>query len=399
MMKTVFVTSWLSSAGGGVSAAVSALSAGIQHRGCDVRVLGLADARWDREQLDWQGAPVAACRVAGPRALGFTPDLPRQLHAADPQIAHSHGLWMHTSRNVVRWARTTGRPYLVSPHGMLDPWAVAHSRVKKSIIRRLYEGSHLRGAACLHALCGAEADAIRSYGLRNPICVIPNGISLPANVRPEPAPWAGLLPGDARILLFLGRLHPKKNLATLIDAIGRVDGEVMLGRGCPWRVVITGWDQLGHEQELKEMVARHRLEERFLFTGPLFGKAKDAAFRHACAFVLPSLSEGLPMAVLEAWSYGLPVLMTAACNLPNGFTAGAALQISHQSEPMSLSLATLFSLDDEVLNGMGRCGRHLVETEFSWDRISEEMVAVYEWLLRRTGAPSTVCFMEEDHHV
>jgi poly(glycerol-phosphate) alpha-glucosyltransferase len=97
--------------------------------------------------------------------------------------------------------------------------------------------------------------------------------------------------------------------------------------------------------------------------------------------------------VLEAWAYGLPVLMTAACNLAQGFKAAAASEISKESEAMSSELATFFRHDDEVLRNMGQRGRKLVETQFTWDRISEQMLAIYAWLVQRENAPDTVRFM------
>jgi len=94
-----------------------------------------------------------------------------------------------------------------------------------------------------------------------------------------------------------------------------------------WVLAIAGWDQVGYEGELKNMTSDYGLMSGVRFLGPLFGQEKDATY-HACdAFILPSLSEGLPMTVLEAWAYAKPVLMTPECNLPEGFAAGAAVQI------------------------------------------------------------------------
>ncbi len=375
-----------------MSAAASALSSALRRRGAAVTVLGLADALWDKEQSGWQGSSTEACRVIGPPKLGFAPSLSRKLWAAQPDIVHSHGLWMHPSRDVILWGRATGRPYLVSPHGMLDPWAVANSRMKKRAARWLFEGSHLGGAACLHALCEAEAGSIRAHGLKNPICVIPNGVTpSPEGSRSLP-PWEGRLPGNSRILLYLGRLHPKKNLAALIDAAALAGREMMAESGHPWKIVIAGPDQLGQTRALETLAGRYRLQDQVLFTGPLFGEAKDAALSHASAFILPSVSEGLPMAVLEAWSYGLPVLMTSACNLPEGFSAGAALEISPEAEPMSAQLAAFFRLDGEVLRDIGERGRKLVDCRFAWDRVSEETIRLYAWLLGEADPPESVQF-------
>jgi poly(glycerol-phosphate) alpha-glucosyltransferase len=102
---------------------------------------------------------------------------------------------------------------------MLDRWALNNSRWKKRIAAFLYEDRNLQDAACIRALCDAEAQSIRAYGLRNPICVIPNGVEgSPEDSRFEIRD-SKLAFGEGRqVLLYLGRLHPKKNLANLIRA-------------------------------------------------------------------------------------------------------------------------------------------------------------------------------------
>ena len=99
------------------------------------------------------------------------------VEASNADILHVHGIWMYPSVVALRWSREA-RPYLVSPHGLLKPRALRNSRWKKRIAALLYENEHLRHAACLHALNAAEAEAFRAYGLKNPICVIPNGAIL-----------------------------------------------------------------------------------------------------------------------------------------------------------------------------------------------------------------------------
>ena len=207
-MKAALVTSSLSRAGGGVSAVVEDLSRALLAVVPDVSVIGLRDAQWPIKSAEWNGAPASALAVRGPSALGYAPAALARLQDIDAAIVHTHGLWTYPSRAVSLWASRTHRPYIVSPHGMLDTWALRHSRWKKAIAARLYENAHLRGAACLHALCEAEAQSIRGLGLRNP-----NGVASPppSNTSALP-PWCASVPAGAKVMLFLGRLHPKKNL-------------------------------------------------------------------------------------------------------------------------------------------------------------------------------------------
>src|SRR5262249_6426423 len=123
-----------------------------------------------------------------------------------------------------------------------------------------------------------------------------------------------------------------------------------------------------------------------VFLGSRFGAEKSECYRKCDAFILPSLSEGLPMTVLEAWAYAKPVLMTPECNLPEGFSSGAALEIGTRPEEIARGLKQLGEMSDNDRIQMGNRGRALVATKFSWPRIGEQMRAVYEWVLG-SGAP------------
>ena len=289
------------------------------------------------------------------------------------------------------WSKRTRRPYLVTPQGMLDPWALNHARTKKQLAGWLYEGRHLRDAACLHAVCEAERDAFRAYGLRNPVCIIPNGVDLPPPGFQPPLP-AGVeqVPAGSKVLLYLGRLHGKKGLLNLLRAWAQIQAQVPASAG-EWCLVIAGWDQGGHEQTLRQAARELAIEDSVRFVGALFGEAKDAAYHHADAFVLPSVSEGLPLVVLEAWSHRLPVLMTPACNLPEGFAADAAIRADPEACSLAAALVALFSASDSDRRAMGDRGRALVERRFTWSGSARAMAEVYHWLVGDAAKPEHAC--------
>jgi glycosyltransferase involved in cell wall biosynthesis len=113
---------------------------------------------------------------------------------------------------------------------------------------------------------------------------------------------------DKRILLFLGRLHPKKGCDILIDAFAQVaDQSVSL--------VLAGPDQVGWQAELQQRVESLKLQSRVVFAGMLQGEMKQGAFAVADAFVLPSHQENFGMAVVEALAIGLPVLISNRINI------------------------------------------------------------------------------------
>jgi poly(glycerol-phosphate) alpha-glucosyltransferase len=370
----------ISRAAGGVFDAMRNLAIAIKRENrYSPSVIGPRDAETDSDRSFWGDIKTEALNVWGPRGFSYTPGLRKTLALNDPHIVHVHGLWMYPSVAATSWCNRT-KPYIVSPHGMLDSWALNNSRMKKQISAALYENRHLRGAACIHALNYAEVDAIREYGLRNPICVIPNGVELRTEVRERP-------PRQNRTLLYLGRLHPKKGLPKLIEAWSLAHNE---SGESGWRLAIAGWDQVGHRSELEALAAKLHVSSSISFVGPQFGAAKSDCFQEASAFILPSLSEGLPMTVLEAWSWRLPVLMTPQCNLPEGAAAGAAIMMESEVDSILAALRRLFSMNDAERESVGLKGRCLVEERFQWPRIGQQMADVYDWVLGHGPRPDCV---------
>jgi len=345
-----------------------------------VRVFGIRDEQSAVDLQEWRPLSVQTFRPRL-RAWGYSNQLIPAMFDADLDILSVHGLWKYCSVGSQRWHRQTGRPYVVHPHGMLDLWALRNAHWKKRIAAALYENQHLRGASCLRALSEAEARSIRAYGLRNPICVIPNGIDLPDLRESDPKTQSE----NRKTLLYLGRLHRKKNLANLIRAWNKTFNSQ--GRNSDsWVLAIAGWDQGGYESELKGIADG----DSVVFLGPQFGAEKSECYRTCDAFILPSLSEGLPTTVLEAWSYAKPVLMTAECNLPEGFSAKAAVRIGSGSDEIAAGLKHLVEMSDDDRAAMGARGRNLIATKFCWPRIGEQVRTICEWVLGSGAPPETI---------
>ena len=123
---------------------------------------------------------------------------------------HIHGLWEQSTAVAASTARALRKPYILSAHGMLESWALQNKRLKKQVYAALLERANVNGAACLHALTEAEARDYRRFGATGPVAVIPNGVTIPASLSPNPflAQFPSL--SGKRILLFLGSIHFKK---------------------------------------------------------------------------------------------------------------------------------------------------------------------------------------------
>ncbi|PSQ92334.1 MAG: glycosyl transferase family 1 [Proteobacteria bacterium SW_6_67_9] len=388
-MNVAFLTPSVSRALGGIFEIERELAHSlIADTPAEVEVFGLRDEHTAADLPSWDPIQPRVFDVRGPSAFGYAPGLVDALCAAPADVLHLHALWMYTSVASLRWARRTGKPHVVTINGMLDPWAVENSRWKKRLAGWVYENANLREAACLQVNTDAECEALRDYGIDTPACIIPNGVVLPVDEGVAPPPWANRAGSGSKVLLFLGRLHPKKGLEELIDGWHRAQQASTDDNA--WELMLVGWDDGGYEAELRRQVRRLHLSDSVNFLGPRFGDEKEAAFHHADAFILPSHSEGLPMAVLEAWSHRLPTLISPACNLPDGREAGAALSVAPSADSVAETLAHLWQRPASELTHMGEQGRALVERKFTWPRVAQQLYAVYQWVAGHSPRPDCV---------
>jgi poly(glycerol-phosphate) alpha-glucosyltransferase len=388
-VKVGLVTASVSRSGAGVSEAVRSLAIGLNSDVENtVTVFGVEDENTRADLPFWNDVSLHTFRSQGPKVFGYAPDMSGALQTASMDILHGHGFWTYSSTACRRWSHRSRRPYLISPHGTLRPWALQSSIWKKRLAAWGYENRNLADAACLHALNLAEAESIRVYGLRNPIAVVPNGITLtPASDVLGAAPWDGVVEAGKKALLFLGRLNPIKNLPSLLRAWGQLQSTA---QAKSWQLVIAGWSQWGHMEELQALARELGIQGSVSLIGPLHGHAKAAAFRHASAFILPSHSEGMPMAVLEAWASSTPVIMTPECNLGEGFAAGAAIRVEPDCKGIAVGLAQLFDMSGTEVRKMGERGRMLAEERFASPVVARQMTELYKWALGGGKAPSFV---------
>jgi poly(glycerol-phosphate) alpha-glucosyltransferase len=255
---------------------------------------------------------------------------------------------------------------------MIDNWALRHRGLKKRIGGAVFEWRNLRTTTCIHALSEGEARSLNDLGFGDKVIKIPNGVDI-AKTFHQPI-------SSHKIILYLGRLHPKKGIAAVIIAWSLVRKALGAIAGT-WQLVIAGWDDGGHEEKLRKIVRQRGLEHDVVFLGPVLGADKDSLYAKADAIILASHSEGLPMSVLEAWAFGKPVFMTEQCNLPEGFKVGAAFKIT--TDPRNIADVLV-----DVLRNPGRlaiaghAARALAETSFDWVNISNQWHLLYESLCR-----------------
>lgn len=277
---------------------------------------------------------------------------------------------------------------MIAPHGSLSAWTLRRSRWKKALALAAYERSNLRNASCLHALSQPEAREFRNFGLKNPIAIVPNGISAEwlcsAGEAQRFRHTFAIAPG-ARVLLFLSRITPKKGLPLLLESI-KANSKAFAG----WVLLIAGVDEFDHERELEALVDQYGLRDSVRFIGPLYGDMKRDAFSAADAFALPSHSEGWPMVVLEALGAGVPVFTTTAIPFPELLEHRAGWMVEPSVDSIGASLPDMLLRSPAELREMGNRGRALVASRLTWDAVATQLSAVYLWLLGLGPQPDCV---------
>lgn len=362
--------------------------------------LGLHSGIWCSDEIqeakrleceyELQAQTIKSFPIFGPHRLSYSPKMEKYARQWTNQnaIVHQHGIWTGVSRVTNRLRLSSEIPTVVAPHGSLDTWTLKRSSWKKTLALFLYERSNLQNARAIHALTPQEAVACRSFGLRNAIAIIPNGIS---------GKWTASLgegeefrikhnvSNNTSLLLFLGRVTPKKGLPLLIGAMHKLRSHIE-----KTVLVVAGVNEFGHQQELELLVRQLDLSCQVMFVGPLHGKDKRDAFAAADVFVLPSYSEGAPVVILEALGAGVPVITTKASPWEELITHGCGWWTDSSVDAIADALLDVLPLPQTALKAMGQRGKQLVNEKYTWSRIAEQTIALYDWLLNGGEQPEFI---------
>lgn len=303
-------------------------------------------------------------------------------------IVHNHGLWLPLNWAAERAAIKNRKPLIITTRGSLNPNALSHSSFKKSMVGMIFDNHYLRAAHCIHVTSHDECLAIRRYGLKNPVAMIPNGI-VPEFFK-EMTPDLGFkqrhgIPLESRILLFLSRISWEKGLEDLAKAWSIIASEY-----ANWHLVIVGPGKPEYVQELKQFFRTNPGGERVYWLGPLDGHDKFSAYSVANLFILPSHTENFSLVTVEALAAGIPVITTRGTPWSILPEQGCGWWVPIGAEGISSGLREAMALSDEKLMEMGLRGKALIGEKYTWPAIALQMSDVYEWMLNRREMPSCV---------
>lgn len=302
-------------------------------------------------------------------------NIQKYLRQSDYDIYHANALWMGSTHDTCRIARKLGKPYVLSPHGMLYPTALAVKSWKKKILLNLWYKKDIFSATCLHATCQQEAEHCRQFGYNGPIAVIPNAVVFPKGVEIKESLYRDQR--GRRQIGFLGRLHPIKMVENIIYAIDKLSDE--LKSQVSFQIIGKYDDQ--YEQWLKDEVNRLHLEDCVDFVGFVSGKEKYERLSKLAALMVPSAQENFGMIVPEALICGTPVY--ASLGTPweelNDYAAG--WWKDNTPETIAGVIKDVLSKSDEELLVMGKNGRQLIEEKYEQHKVAGMMKHLYEWIL------------------
>jgi len=305
-------------------------------------------------------------------SLGMIRALPKLI--ADVDVVHLHSLYLAHSWATGDIAHRRGVPYIVRPHGTLDPYIYRRRRLRKWIVETIFQNRVNRNAAAFHFTTQEEMELATPYISGRPGFVAPLGVDL---ARFDSLPPPGLLRarypilGNRGIVLFYGRLNFKKGLDILIQAFADV-----VKRGQDLALVIAGPDH-GMEAKAREWVVEHGIADRCVFTGMLHGEDALATLADSDLFVLPSFSENFGISVVEAMACGLPVLISDRVNIWREVKADRAGLVAPPEVDAFSKLMFDAMADPEWRRAMGAAARESVAHRFTWPRIAHRLSDVY----------------------
>ena len=307
-------------------------------------------------------------------------------HVKEYDVVHTHTLFSPLISLTHALCRLNQVPYVMTPHGMLDPWALSYKAWKKRFYYNRIEQPLLNHAKAIQTLSASETEQVTKLGYSQ-TTLIPNGIHKNEfESLPDPELFYKQFPHlrNKKLILFLGRIDPKKGLDLLAPAFSRVRQSFPEAH-----LIVAGPDSIDFMPTAKSYFKEANCLDSVTFTGMISGTSKYAALAAADIYVSPSYSEGFSMSVLEGMATGLPCVITENCNFPEAKAANAAFVVSTNAEAIAEGLLKCFKNPDYTKQ-VGKTARDFIFQNYTWDNIAQKLSNVYTTLLDTTKTKKEV---------
>lgn len=295
-----------------------------------------------------------------------------------PDVVHVNGCWLPACSAIQRLAQKKGYKVILSPHGMLEPWIISrHYITRKLPALLLYQRAAVKNADYIHSTADRERENLIRLGYNKKVKVI--GLGIDTDQIEVKSSWA-----KTHNILFLSRVHVKKGVETLIEAIGELRKELS-----EYNVIIAGEGEASYIETLRQRVADAGLEGVIKFAGGVYGAEKWKLFQTADFFVLPTASENFGLAIAESLASGTPVITTKGAPWHDIETSGCGAWIEIGTQPLVEAMRHMISCSEAELQQMGENGRRLIEQKYSANVMAERMMKLYDGVLKRPSSPQS----------
>jgi glycosyltransferase involved in cell wall biosynthesis len=304
-----------------------------------------------------------------------------EIEGANADVLHSHLTFTPENYLVSRYAEQNNKIYFYNQRGNLDPVRLEIGKWKKMAFILLRERGIMRRADALLGLTSHEISTFGRFAPNNRVEVIPNGIASdfadrePDVVRPEIQAILDTC-GEDPVFFWMSRIHHTKGADIFVDAVVQA-----LQTGVQFHAIIAGPDEVGLELELKNKVMSAGLQERIHFSGPVAGDDRLALLKRADSFVLPTISEGFSMVILEALASGCAVLTSPGAYFDEIEESGSGRILARSVEAYVSAIAEYAKLGTEGIRAISERGVALVNSRYTWDSIVEDYLKLAQELV------------------
>jgi glycosyltransferase involved in cell wall biosynthesis len=301
------------------------------------------------------------------------------LKSIQPDVVHINCCWNPLCAYTQMWAQQSGYRAILTPHGMLEPWIIRrHYWTRKVPALWLYQKKAVQTADYIHATAESEKQNLLQLGYNDQICVIPNGIEI-ENISIKSS-WK-----KTKTILYLSRIHPKKGIELLIDAVTRIKNNL-----AGYKIIVAGEGDARYIQSLKNKIQEQNVESVFDFVGGVYGEKKWMLFHNADVFILPTYSENFGIVVAEALASGTPVITSKGTPWQELNVHRCGWWIDNDADTIAKTLKEAIALSEEEYRQMGIRGRELIKNNYSIAIVAQKMMRLYQWILGTEEKPKFV---------
>ena len=303
------------------------------------------------------------------------------------KVIHDNGIWLPFNNTISYISRKLNIPLVISPHGMLEPWSLNYKSFKKKLAWKIYQYKAIKSAKVLHATSLQEAKNLKELNIDLPIAIIPNGIDIPNHndkKKIHNLSDLGICDDGRKIILSLGRIHPKKGLINLLEAWK--ESKFLFKE---WRLIIAGFPEINYLKLLEDFVLKENISSSVDIIGPQIGKDLENIYSNSKIFILPTFSENFGLVVAEALSYGLPVITTQGAPWAALKDENAGWWCKPNKQDLINTLHKVSQLNNSEYNLMSKNAMELSK-KYSWKCLSSSYIKLYQWTLGLCEKPEFI---------